>query len=253
MPGKKVHEGSFFLFKGVEGKIIKKNSEEIYIDFDDKNNEFTEVLKSYGKISLPPYISKFRSFDESDNENYQTVYAKKNGSVAAPTAGLHFTESLLNKIKAMNIDIESVTLNIGPGTFLPLRSEKIRDNTLHSEKFFISEETAKSLNNAYKNKNRRIISVGTTSLRVLESAFDNKSLFKSLNSSTDIFIYPGKKIKSINGLITNFHLPRSSLFLLICALVGTKTALDMYNFAIKNKYRFYSYGDACFLLNKNYD
>ena len=153
----------------------------------------------------------------------------------------------------MNIDIESVTLNIGPGTFLPVRSEKIRDNTLHSEKFFISEETAKSLNNAYKNKNRRIVSVGTTSLRVLESAFDNKSLFKSLNSSTDIFIYPGKKIKSINGLITNFHLPRSSLFLLICALVGTKTALDMYNFAIKNKYRFYSYGDACFLLNKNYD
>ena len=252
LPGKKVHEGSFFLFKGVEGKIIKKNSEEIYIDFDNKNNEFTEVLKSYGKISLPPYISKFRSFDKSDNENYQTVYAKKIGSVAAPTAGLHFTESLLNKIKTMNIDIESVTLNIGPGTFLPLRNEKIEDNTLHSEKFFIPEETAKSLNNAYKNKNRRIISVGTTSLRVLESAFDNKSLFKSLNSSTDIFIYPGKKIKSINGLITNFHLTQSSLFLLICALIGTKTALDMYNFAIKNKYRFYSYGDACFLLNKNY-
>ena len=135
---------------------------------------------------------------------------------------------------------------------MPLRNDKVEDNNLHSEKFYISDQSSDILNDAYHSIERRIISIGTTSLRALESSFDSKNFFKPLNTATNIFIYPGKKIKSIDGLITNFHLPQSSLFLLICALIGRKTALDMYNYAIENKYRFYSYGDACFLLNKNY-
>ena len=252
LPGKKVNEGNFFIFKDIEGKIIKKNRENIYIDFGKKNNEFNELLLNFGQITLPPYISKLRSFEEKDNEDYQTIYARESGSIAAPTAGLHFTDKLLAKIKSKDINIENITLNIGPGTFLPLRNEKIEENNLHSEKYCVSEETAQLLNDVYKDHDRRIISVGTTSLRALESSFHDNNYFKPLDSSTNIFIYPGKKIKSIDGLITNFHLPESSLFLLICSLIGTKTALEMYNYAIENKYRFYSYGDACFLLNKNY-
>ena len=252
LPGKKVNQGNFFIFRDIEGKIIKKDRESIYIDFGKKNNEFNELLSNFGQITLPPYISKLRSFEEKDNDDYQTIYARESGSIAAPTAGLHFTDKLLTKIKSKDIDIENITLNIGPGTFLPLRNEEVEKNNLHSEQFYISKETAKTLNEAYKNNDRRIISVGTTSLRALESSFDSVNYFKPLDTSTNIFIYPGKKIKSIDGLITNFHLPESSLFLLICCLIGTKTALEMYNYAIENKYRFYSYGDACFLLNKNY-
>ena len=252
LPGKKVSIDTLFIFHGVEGKVINKDKEKIYLDFGEKNNEFINILLSFGEITLPPYISKLRNLEDQDNVDYQTIYAQKSGSVAAPTAGLHFTDNLLRKIKRKKIDIESITLNIGPGTFLPLRNDKVEDNNLHSEKFYISEKSSNILNNAYHDKERRIISVGTTSLRALESSFDSKNFFKPLDTATNIFIYPGKKIKSIDGLITNFHLPQSSLFLLICALIGTKTALDMYNYAIENKYRFYSYGDACFLLNKNY-
>ena len=252
LPGKKVSIGNLFIFKDVEGKVISKDKEKIYIDFGVKNNEFIDILSTFGEITLPPYISKLRKFEDQDNKDYQTIYAQKSGSIAAPTAGLHFTDNLLKKIKRKKIDIESINLNIGPGTFLPLRNDKVEDNNLHSEKFYISDESSDILNNAYHSKERRIISVGTTSLRALESSFDSKNFFKPIDTTTNIFIYPGKKIKSIDGLITNFHLPQSSLFLLICALIGTKTALDMYNYAIENKYRFYSYGDACFLLNKNY-
>ena len=252
LPGKKVSIGNLFVFKDVEGKVINKDKEKIYIDFKKKNTAFTDILASFGEITLPPYISNLRNFEDQDNEDYQTIYAQKSGSIAAPTAGLHFTDNLLKKIKRKKIDVESITLNIGPGTFLPLRNDKVEDNNLHSEKFYVSEQSSDILNDAYHSKERRIISVGTTSLRALESSFDSRNFFRPLDKATNIFIYPGKKIKSIDGLITNFHLPKSSLFLLICALIGTKTALDMYNYAIENKYRFYSYGDACFLLNKNY-
>lgn len=253
LPGKKVNKGDIFSFDEVECIVLKKENEKITLDFGKENDDFKEILKKNGTISLPPYISKIRGFNESDKTDYQTIYAKVGGSIAAPTAGLHFTESLLKKIQDNNIDIESVTLDIGPGTFLPLRKNQIDQNKIHSERFHISEEIIEKLNEVFKDKSRRIISVGTTSLRALESSFDEKNLFKPINDYTDIFIYPGKKVKSIDALITNFHLPESSLFLLICSLIGTKTALKMYHYAIKNKFRFYSYGDACFLLNKSYD
>jgi S-adenosylmethionine:tRNA-ribosyltransferase-isomerase (queuine synthetase) len=204
LPGKKVSIGNLFIFRDVEGKVINKDKEKIYIDFGTKNNEFSGILASFGEITLPPYISKLRKFEDQDNEDYQTIYAQKRGSIAAPTAGLHFTDNLLKKIKRKKIDIESITLNIGPGTFLPLRNDKVEDNNLHSEKFYISEQSSDILNDAYHDKERRIISVGTTSLRALESSFDSKNFFKPLDTSTNIFIYPGKKIKSIDGLITTF-------------------------------------------------
>ena len=148
LPGKKVSIGNLFIFRDVEGKVINKDKEKIYIDFGTKNNEFSAILTSFGEIALPPYISKLRKFEDQDNEDYQTIYAQKRGSIAAPTAGLHFTDNLLKKIKRKKIDIESITLNIGPGTFLPLRNDKVEDNNLHSEKFYISEQSADSLNDA---------------------------------------------------------------------------------------------------------
>jgi len=253
LPGKKVKVGDIFNFNGVEGTIIKKDSETIYIDFKVYNSKFIKILNENGKISLPPYISKVRELNEDDNTSYQTIYSEVNGSIAAPTAGLHFTNKIFEDLKRMNIGIEKITLNIGPGTFLPLRKNNITDNKLHSEKILISDDIAKRLNDAYLDKNRRIISIGTTTLRALESSFDKKNLFKPYDDYTDIFIYPGKRIHSIDGLVTNFHLPESSLFILICSLIGTKTALEMYKYAIKKQFRFYSYGDACFLLNQNYD
>lgn len=253
LPGKKVKIGDIFLFNDVEGNIVKKDKETIYIDFKENNSKFINILNENGKISLPPYISKVRELNEDDNTSYQTIYSEVNGSIAAPTAGLHFTDKVFEDLKKMNIDIEKITLNIGPGTFLPLRKDKVNDNKIHSEKIFISEKTSKKLNDAYLDKDRRIISIGTTTLRALESSFDKDNLFKPYDDFTDIFIYPGKRIHSINGLVTNFHLPESSLFILICSLIGTKTALEMYKYAIKKQFRFYSYGDACFLLNQNYD
>ena len=253
LPGKKVKVGDIFNFNGAEGTIIKKDSETIYIDFKENNLKFIKTLNENGKISLPPYISKVRELNEDDNTSYQTIYSEVNGSIAAPTAGLHFTDKIFEDLKRMNIGIEKITLNIGPGTFLPLRKNNITDNKLHSEKILISDDIAIRLNDAYLDKNRRIISIGTTTLRALESSFDKKNLFKPYDDYTDIFIYPGKRIHSIDGLVTNFHLPESSLFILICSLIGTKTALEMYKYAIKKQFRFYSYGDACFLLNQDYD
>lgn len=253
LPGKKVKVGDIFNFIEVEGTIIRKDSETIYIDFKENNLKFIKILNENGKISLPPYISKVRELNEDDNTSYQTIYSEVNGSIAAPTAGLHFTDKVFEDLKRMNIGIEKITLSIGPGTFLPLRKNKINDNKLHSEKILISDDIAKRLNDAYLDKNRRIISIGTTTLRALESSFDKKNLFKPYDDYSDIFIYPGKRIYSIDGLVTNFHLPESSLFILICSLIGTKTALEMYKYAIKKQFRFYSYGDACFLLNQDYD
>ena len=195
---------------------------------------------------LPPYITSKRKMRASDNEDYQTIFSKKDGSIAAPTAGLHFTEGLIKEINKKGINFERITLNINLGTFSPLRNENVKENNLHSEHCYISEQTVKKLNEAKANKKQRIISVGTTALRSLETSF-NGDEFVPINCKTNKFIYPGIEINSIDALITNFHLPRSSLFILICALMGTQNMLDAYNYAIKNKYRFYSYGDACLL------
>ena len=207
---------------------------------------FMERLEELGKMPLPPYID--RESEEEDKEMYQTVYADKPGSVASPTAGLHFTEELLEKVKAKGVKLEFVTLHVGIGTFRPVKVENIEDHKMHFEEYSISEETADSINASILSGNR-IISVGTTSTRTLETAAfkDEKSgkfLVKSGGGSTGIFIYPGYEFKIVNALVTNFHLPKSTLIMLISALYNREKILEAYEVAVKEKYRFFSYGDA---------
>ena len=252
-PAKKININDLIFFKdkndqihNLFAQIINKNEGEVTFDFAEDQDKFLQILLNDARVMLPPYITSKRKIKASDNIDYQTIFSKKDGSIAAPTAGLHFTEELIKEIKKKGINFERITLNINLGTFSPLRNEKVEENSLHSEQCYISEATTKKLNEAKADKKQRIISVGTTALRSLESSF-NGNEFIPINSKTNKFIYPGIKINSIDALITNFHLPRSSLFILICALMGTQKMLDAYNYAIKNKYRFYSYGDACLL------
>ena len=246
-PAKKININDLIFFKdkndqiyNLFAQIINKNEGEVTFDFAEDQDKFLQILLNDARVMLPPYITSKRKIKASDNIDYQTIFSKKDGSIAAPTAGLHFTEGLIKEIKKKGINFERITLNINLGTFSPLRNEKVEENSLHSEQCYISEATTKKLNEAKADKKQRIISVGTTALRSLESSF-NGNEFIPINSKTNKFIYPGIKINSIDALITNFHLPKSSLFILICALMGTQKMLDAYNYAIKNKYRFYSY------------
>lgn len=201
-----------------------------------------EILDKLGTMPLPPYIHE--SLD--DQSRYQTVYAKEVGSAAAPTAGLHFTKELLKKIEEKGINICYVTLHVGLGTFRPVKVEKIEDHSMHSEYYHISSEVAELLNNT-KQKGNRIISVGTTSTRVLETVMSKYNKFVECSGFTDIFIYPGYEFRAIDALITNFHLPKSTLVMLVSALAGRENILNAYQIAISKKYRFFSFGDAMFI------
>ncbi len=206
---------------------------------------FLEHLNKVGAMPLPPYIHE----KLKDNDSYQTVYAKNLGSAAAPTAGLHFTKELLKKIREKNVDILYVTLNVGLGTFRPVTEDDITHHDMHSEKYEITEEVANKLNKAKKEK-RRIICVGTTSLRTLEANYQKYNSFKSTCEETDIFIYPPHEFKSCDALITNFHLPKSTLVMLVSAFSSVDIIMNAYKHAIENKYRFFSFGDAMFLTDK---
>ena len=199
-----------------------------------------EILDSLGEMPLPPYIHE----KLNDKDRYQTVYAKNPGSAAAPTAGLHFTPELLEKIKAKGVEIVYVTLHVGLGTFRPVEEDDLTNHVMHSEYYEISKESADKLNEAKAN-GKRIIAVGTTSTRTLESAYDNG--FKECCNNTSIFIYPGYKFKAIDAQITNFHLPKSTLIMLISAFAGREFVLDAYKEAVNEKYRFFSFGDAMFI------
>lgn len=203
---------------------------------------FEDILREIGEMPLPHYIHE----KLSDADRYQTVYAKEAGSSAAPTAGLHFTRRLLNEIRKKGVEIVEVLLHVGLGTFRPVKAEEITQHKMHSEYFSVSREAAEKIN-AAKAEGRRVIAVGTTSVRVLESAtFDGK--LQVLSGFTDIFIYPPYKFKMVDALITNFHLPQSTLIMLISAFMGRENALAMYEYAVKQKYRFFSFGDATFLI-----
>ena len=207
------------------------------------NGILYEILDKLGEMPLPPYIHE----KLKDKDRYQTVYAKIEGSAAAPTAGLHFTNELLEELKQKGVIITFVTLHVGLGTFRPVMEENVLDHKMHSEYYEMSEETANILNKA-KDEGRRIISVGTTSCRTLETiARDNNGRFKSCKGNTDIFIYPGFEFKAINGLITNFHLPKSTLVMLVSAFSKKEYILNAYKVAIDNDYRFFSFGDAMFI------
>lgn len=210
---------------------------------------FLERLEELGKMPLPPYIERDNNFEDKDR--YQTVYAKNEGSVAAPTAGLHFTPELIEKAKAKGVKLAYVTLHVGIGTFRPVKVENIEEHHMHFEEYFIDEDTAKTINDTIK-AGGRIVSVGTTSTRTVESAaaYDEehgKYLVKAGHGSTGIFIYPGYEFKIIGALITNFHLPKSTLLMLISALYNREDILRVYRIAVKEKYRFFSYGDAMFI------
>lgn len=203
---------------------------------------FNEILDKIGLMPLPPYIKE----KLDDKSRYQTVYAKYEGSAAAPTAGLHFTEELLEKIKEKGIEIANVTLHVGIGTFRPVKVENIEEHDMHSEHYYIKPEDAEKINNTKKNGGR-IIAVGTTSCRVLESVADENGLVKETEGDTSIFIYPGYKFKCIDCLITNFHLPESTLIMLVSALAGKDYIMKAYKHAVEEKYRFFSFGDAMFI------
>ncbi len=204
---------------------------------------FNEILDKIGLMPLPPYIHE----ELKERNRYQTVYAKYEGSAAAPTAGLHFTEELLKKIEEKGIKIAKVTLHVGIGTFRPVKEENVEEHEMHSEHFYIKEEDVKKINETKKN-GKRVIAVGTTSCRVLETIADRNGMVHTCEEDTKIYIYPGYKFKCIDGLITNFHLPKSTLLMLVSALAGREFILKAYNEAVKEKYRFFSFGDAMMIL-----
>jgi S-adenosylmethionine:tRNA ribosyltransferase-isomerase len=208
-------------------------------------DDIPTFLEAHGKIPIPSYIRKGES-DEQDRTNYQTSYAVDVGSVAAPTAGLHFNNELLQKLENQKIKIAFVTLHVGIGTFKPVKVSNIKDHQMHSEKFFFDEKNNELINSARSDK-KKIFAVGTTSLRVVESSFDKK-LEPNKIFNTNIFLHPGIDIKSVDGLITNFHLPQSSLLMLVSSMIGRKKTLELYDIAIKERYRFYSYGDGMLII-----
>ena len=202
---------------------------------------FEDILSRVGNIPLPPYITE----KLEDKERYQTVYSKVEGSSAAPTAGLHFTKELLKELEEKGVEFATVLLNIGLGTFRPVKCENILEHKMHTEEFEIDEENAEKINRA-KAEGRRIIAVGTTSVRTLESAADENGHIQAMKGDTSIFIYPGYKFKAVDALITNFHLPESTLIMLVSAYLGREKTLEIYNTAVEEKYRFFSFGDCCF-------
>ena len=243
-PARRISVGTVVSFgEGLlKARCIEEKEEGIRRFKLEYNGILYEILDKLGTMPLPPYIHE----KLDDQSIYQTVYAKEVGSAAAPTAGLHFTNELLEKIKEKNINICYVTRHVGLGTFRPVKVSKVEDHKMHSEYFHMSSEVADILNKA-KKEGRRIISVGTTSTRVLETIMTKYQTFKECTGFTDIFIYPGYEFKAIDALITNFHLPKSTLVMLVSALAGKDNILNAYKIAVKNKYRFFSFGDAMFI------
>ncbi len=233
-------------------EVVEKNGEDgVLLKFNCDVDDFAKMLEKYGSMPLPPYIKRDKPkkgiwSPYNDKENYQTVYACHQGAVAAPTAGLHFTQRLLNEIDALGVQKVFLTLHVGAGTFLPVKTEDTENHKMHAEFGIISQEACDIINQA-KKEGRRVIAVGTTSVRLLESAADDNGILHPFCGETSIFITPGYKFKIIDMIITNFHLPKSTLFMLICAIAGTERMKDAYKHAIENKYRFYSYGDSSIL------
>lgn len=229
------------LLEGVVKEILPTGERIIKFNYD-KSKSFFEILKKLGEVPFPPYIK----MPECDSERYQTVYSKNEGSVAAPTAGLHFTEELINSLKHKCVNFAYLTLHVGLGTFLPVKTDNILEHTMHKEYYEISEVTANILNEQ-KKSNKRIISVGTTATRVLETVFNKYHEFKAEQDFSEIFIYPSYQFKAVDGIITNFHLPESTLIMLISAFWNREKVLNIYDLAIKNDYKFYSFGDSMFI------
>lgn len=243
-PAKRLKEGTTIIFAEglLKGKVIQKFTEGLVHVKLEYKGILLEILDYLGQMPLPPYIHK----QLKDKDRYQTIYAKNIGSAAAPTAGLHFTEELLEQIKSKGIKVVFITLHVGLGTFRPVQATNILEHKMHSEYYIITQEVAEVLNNA-RQEGHKIYAVGTTSTRVLETVAGKYNKFIADSGNTDIFIYPGYKFKGIDGLITNFHLPKSTLLMLVSALATREFILRAYQEAIDNNYRFFSFGDAMFI------
>ena len=244
-PGKKARPGARISFGdgllvGEVMEVVEEGNRLIHFEYD---GIFEEILDQLGEMPLPPYITH----KLKDKNRYQTVYAKNEGSAAAPTAGLHFTPELLEKVKEMGVNIAHVTLHVGLGTFRPVKVDDVEKHHMHSEFYIVEEDQAKLINDTKKNGGR-VISVGTTSCRTLESATDENGILQAGSGWTEIFIYPGYHFKMIDGLITNFHLPESTLLMLVSALAGKEHIMAAYEEAVKERYRFFSFGDAMLIL-----
>lgn len=243
-PGKKAKPGTKLIFgdgvlRGEVLEIVEEGNRLIQFTYD---GIFEEILDELGEMPLPPYITH----KLQDKNRYQTVYAKHDGSAAAPTAGLHFTQELLEKVKQKGVRIAHVTLHVGLGTFRPVKVEDVTDHHMHSEFYIVEEDQAKLINET-RASGHRVISVGTTSCRTLESAADDDGILKAGSGWTDIFIYPGYRFKMIDGLITNFHLPESTLLMLVSALAGKENIMRAYEEAVREQYRFFSFGDSMYI------
>ncbi len=243
-PGNKLHIGTKVIFgdgllKATVLDVLPGGTRKVEFEYD---GIFNEILDKIGLMPLPPYIHE----ELKQRNRYQTVYAVHDGSAAAPTAGLHFTQELLDEIKKKGVNIANVTLHVGIGTFRPVKEEVVEEHEMHKEHFFIKKEDADIINNAKKN-GKRVIAVGTTSCRVLETVADQDGYIEETQGDTEIFIYPGYKFKILDGLITNFHLPKSTLLMLVSAFAGKDYIMKAYNEATKEKYRFFSFGDAMFI------
>lgn len=244
-PGKKAKPGTKLVFgdgllTAEVVDVVEEGNRLIQFHYD---GIFEEILDQLGQMPLPPYITH----QLKDKNRYQTVYAKYDGSAAAPTAGLHFTKELLQKVKDMGVDIAEVTLHVGLGTFRPVKVDNVLDHHMHSEFYMVSQEAADKINRA-KESGHRVIAVGTTSTRTLEAAADENGRLHETSGWTEIFIYPGYQFKVIDALITNFHLPQSTLVMLVSALAGREHVLHAYEIAVKERYRFFSFGDAMIIL-----
>ena len=245
-PAKRLKEQDIIdLGHSCEGRVVARLTDKKWLMAFRAKNGFENYLERFGRAPLPPYIRRKKSVDPDqtdDRRRYQTIYAKTPGSVAAPTAGLHFSSNVLNDLLARGVQVASVTLHVGPGTFMPIETEQVEDHVMQPEFFEISAEASQKINAA-----KRVIAVGTTSTRTLESVADKDGHISPGSGETSLYIYPGYTFKRVNGLLTNFHLPRSSLFLLVSAFAGTDFIRQAYAHAVKNRYMFYSYGD-CMLI-----
>ena len=246
-PLRKIRVGEKITFdKSFEAILIDKVNGQGILHFNKENIDFLDRLEELGAMPLPPYIASKRQADKRDNLDYQTIFAQKIGSVAAPTASLHFDLGLLERLKKKGVETSFVTLHVGAGTFLPVKSEDIRKHKMHAEFGEINQKTVDEIRQTKKNGGR-IIPVGTTALRLLETAAQSNDILSEWCGETDIFIYPGYKFIVADGLMTNFHLPKSTLMMLVSALMGKETIESIYNHAITKKYRFFSYGDSSLL------
>lgn len=245
-PAKRLKKGNIiYLNDKCEAEVLERISEKKWLLKFNCEGNFNDYLKNNGQAPLPPYIKRKKNDSRfvRDNERYQTVYARSPGSIAAPTAGLHFSPSVIHSLEEKGVKLATLTLHVGYGTFVPIETNEVEKHVMEFERYEISVESADIINNA-----RRVIAVGTTSTRALESATDKNGLVLPGAGKTDLFIYPGYKFKKINGLLTNFHLPQSSLFLLVCAFAGADFIKTAYRQAIDKRYLFYSYGDCMLIL-----